>query len=268
VKNILRQILIVAFLLFGSISVLGNLTTKDLQQICKKKDYNNLIIKLNQLEERSQANNSVRWYMPQNRETTQGYYEQVFEVVQDIKEGNHTTVRTFKISFIRKGVKILFYNIKGPKTNKSGKTSFQFSYYTKRRLLMLTYHNMLYRKTYSHKLDKDKLFNLDNTFGYKCGSTIAKTYLTDSVESLTSSSEEKNLDILQNMLRDENIEIQMYAYYGFLKLKHLGYTLDFEQKHYMKLLENKDGTIAYCNITQNKQAAISEVILEINKMFD
>lgn len=240
----------------------AELTSKEINTICKKKDYNYLITELNKLKERSPENSKVRWYMPQNRETIPGYFEQVFEVVNDVRVERHLTVHTFKISFIRKGTKILYYSINGYKKNRSRPSLYNQKLHSKKRFFKLRKHNKIYKLTYQKKLDFTKLFNLDNTYGYKCGSTEAKTYLTDSIEILIDKTTLFTSTLLQ-MLKDENVEIQLYAYYGFHRLIKKGYKPDFVEQKFLTLLENKKGSVAYCDVTQNKQVKIAEVIQEI-----
>ena len=244
----------------------AELTHKEINKICKRKDYNFLITELNKLADLSENKSEIRWYMPRNRETIEGYFEQVFEVINDVRDNGHISVHTYKISFIRKGAKILYYSIEGYKKNKLGEASYNQRLHSKKKFLKLRKHNKTYRIVYGHKLEINKLFNLDYTFGYKCGSNEIKTYLLDSVESLTENPLKSSFETLLAMLIDENVEIQMYGYYGFKKLQVSGYEIDFMQAKYIRLLENKKGSIAYCNITENKQMEISDVIAELNTL--
>lgn len=245
-------------------------TIRKLNKICKKKDYNVLITELNQIEELSTNQSSYRWYMAQNRETIPNHFEQVFELINDVKGGNPwvasssgTIVHTYKISFIRTEKKIIFYTIEGFRKHRLKENSYDYQYYKKRNFFKLFEHNRKYQKTYGKRLRLKKLFNLNHTFGYSCGSTEAKTYLMDSVDNLVQIKSSSSIATLYYMLIDENVEIQLYGYYGFTKLKHQGFILSEGTAKMMVILESKQGSVAYCDKTQNKLLDIQQVLRTI-----
>ena len=262
----MKRTIYILSLIFWSFGLFAQEGEK-LSVFCQNFSYQEIERGLNYFQKKSTEKITYNWQTELERELINDFFEQIIEFNKEVQDEENSaihTVYTHKIKLIKKkDGKVSYYKIIKLKNVKSNgdwvPTEIVLKENSNNSLKQM---EIDFKKTYSHPLDYNGLFETDIVYGSHCGVVGMEPEYRIKMNQLV---ESKDTTTLIKWLKSTTVEIQLYAIDGILTLKNAGLYFDKSVLDLIDLIEKKEGEAYTCSGCNHWNQPINETIERIKK---